>query len=81
MTDVVAEASEQQSTRGWRGWWDRYWFEAVPPRRLDLLIRIVLAVLVYTVVDHDRWVIDGLHVSADYDAELKVTSILASLTE
>ena len=33
------------------------------------------------VVDHDRWVIDGLHVSADYDAELKVTSILASLTE
>jgi len=40
-----------------RGWWDRYWFEPVSPRRLDLLVRIVLVVLVYTVVDHDRWVL------------------------
>jgi uncharacterized protein RhaS with RHS repeats len=32
-------------------------------------------------VSHDRWHIDGLHVSADYDASGHVTTIVVSLPE
>ncbi len=60
--EASAEGSQAGSLRQpvarLRDWWNDYWFEAVPPRRLDLLVRIVLVVLVYTVLDHDRWVLD-----------------------
>jgi hypothetical protein len=32
-------------------------------------------------VDHDRWKLDGLHVSADYDAEERVRSIVVSVPD
>lgn len=60
--EASAEGGPVEGGRGpverLRDWWRNYWFEAVPPRRLDLLVRIVLVVLVYTVIDHDRWVLD-----------------------
>ena len=53
----MSAAEVEAATGSTRSRWDRYWFEAIPPARMDILIRIVLVVLIYTVVDHDRWVL------------------------
>ncbi len=56
MSDQAVPADPRSDNR-----WVDYWYEAVPPRRLELLSRIAYFVVAFTVFVSDRWAADHAH--------------------
>ena len=45
-----------------RNGWQRYWFDPVPPERVDVFARILAVIVLFTVFHTDQWAV--LHKSA-----------------
>lgn len=59
LTDQGADRStadqERTLTDRFREGWERYWFEPVPPERVDVFARIIALTVVFTVLVSDQW--------------------------
>ncbi len=54
-TPTVPTGAAGASRGGFRGAWDRYWFDPVPVERVDVFARIIALTVAFTVFVNDVW--------------------------
>ena len=74
---VTAVASR---TEGWPGrfaaGWRRYWFEPMPPERLDVFARIIAVTVAFSVFVMDRWAVPHQDAPDSFYRPLQIARVL-----